>query len=163
MLKKYLALGLLLLASACGMEQSYQRDADQVRLEHLVYWTGLVEEYEEKTGYYPFQKNLNSGQSHGLVRILTKNQQQYFDPNSNQYVAEFDNNTGNSRFKSFSVAQFVSELESKLGREIDEKYDIQKVPTSIPLGYQYFVSEDGYLIWVTCVSCGVTQISTLLM
>ena len=37
------------------------------------------------------------------------------------------------------------------------------MPTSSTVGYNYFTSKDGYLVWTTCITCGVTQISTLLM
>ncbi len=149
-------------ASYADMEQVYQRDADQARLSHLLYWTGLIEEYQSKTGSYPFQEQLLSKDKPGLVRILTKEQQLYVFPNSDKYVAGLDNNA-NGSFQEFTVKGFVAELEDKLGREIEEKYDIQRVPTRSPIGYNYFVTENGYLLWVTCITCGVTEISTLLM
>ena len=142
-------------------ENSYQNDADLLRLEHLEYWTGLVEEYHSKTGKYPFQEKLESKDKIWLVRIATKNQQLYFDKNSNNYNVNFDNNPNNF-FQEFTIKDFVLELDKKLEKIIDEKYDIQKVPTSSPIGYNYFVSEKGYLLWVTCITCGVTPISTLL-
>ncbi len=143
-------------------EYAYQNDADLIRLEHLVYWSGLIEEYHKKTGYYPFQNQLVSEEQPGLVRIATKNQQLYFKPKTDNYRKDLDNNP-NKFFQEFTVKEFVSELENKLGKSIDEKYDIQKVPTSSPIWYNYFVTNEGYLIWVPCINCGVTKISTLLM
>lgn len=143
-------------------ERAFQNDADLARLEHLEYWTGLVEEYQQATGQFPFTTALASQESIGLVRIANANQLKYFDPGSSQYVAEFDNNY-DGMFQEFSVADFVEELERGLGRTIDEKYDIQYVPTSSPVWYFYFVTKSGYLMWVTCITCGVTQISTLLL
>ena len=151
---------------SCGkvaqVEQQFQYDADLIRLEHLQYWTGLVEEYHQKTGAYPFQKELDSDEAIGLVKIATKQQLQYLSPGSENYNSEIDNNFDNT-FKEFTIKEFVLELERGLGRTIVEKYDIQKVPTNTPVGYNYFVTERGYLIWTTCLSCGVTKISTLLM
>jgi len=143
-------------------EIMYQNDADLIRLEHLEYWTWLVEEYFIKTWEYPFQNSLESNENIGLIRIWTKNQQDYFIKGSSKYNPNFDNNWNNF-FQEFMVKDFVLELESKLGRNIEEKYDIQKVPTTSPIWYNYFVAEKGYLLWWTCITCWVTPISTLLM
>ncbi|MDF1821354.1 MAG: hypothetical protein P1U64_07275 [Alcanivoracaceae bacterium] len=128
----------------------YQQDADLIRLEHLAYWSGLVEEYQAETGRYPLQDRLTPENEVILVKIATRQQMKYLSQ-------------GMSQFTSVPVASFVSELEAGLEREIAEKYDIQKVPTTSPVGYYYFATEDGYLLWVTCRTCGVTEISTLLM
>ncbi len=56
-------------------------------------------------------------------------------------------------FNEYKVKDFVLELEKSLSRNIDEKYDMQKVLTTDPI---------GYLFWVTCITCGVTKVSTLL-
>ena len=152
----------LVLTACSKVERQFQNDADLLRLEHLQYWTGLVEEYHKKTGSYPFQEELSSSSEIGLVKIATKQQRQYLSPGSDKYNPKMDNNS-NGAFREFSLKIFVSVLESSLGIEIEEKYDIQKVPTNNAIGYYYFVSADGYLIWVTCISCGVTEISTLLM
>lgn len=142
--------------------RAFHNDADLARLEHLEYWTGLIEEYQKTTGQFPFTSALASQDSIGLVRIANANQLKYFDPDSDQYIAKLDNNHA-GRFQEFSVADFVEELERGLGRTIDEKYDIQYVPTGSPVWYFYFVTNSGYLMWITCISCGVTQISTLLL
>lgn len=143
-------------------EEGFQNDADLMRLEHLVYWTGLIEDYYQKAGYYPFQNQLSSKEEIGLVRIASKQQQQYFNPKSDKYAERLDNNA-NGFFKEFQIKDFVKELENILDKQIDEKYDIQKAPTQSPIGYNYFISDKGYLLWVTCITCGVTEMSTLLM
>lgn len=150
------------LISCSKAEEKYQNDADLIRLEHLGYWTGLVEEYYQTTGYYPFQNQLDSKDEIGLVKIVTKQQLQYLSPGNQHYNSKLDNNY-NNYFNEFGMNALVSELEKVLKKEIIEKYDIQRVPTKSPVGYYYFVSDDGYLIWTTCLSCGVTEISTLLM
>ena len=48
-------------------------------------------------------------------------------------------------------------------RTVFEYYDIQKVPTTFPIGYYYFATKDGYTMWAPCATCGATPISTLLM
>ena len=149
-------------ADIIKLEKQYQSDADIARLEHLLYWTELVEEYQHKKGYFPFQSIVKSKNEIGLVKIATKQQRQYLSPGTDKYNPKLDNNYDNA-FREFTVKDFVTELEQVLNRNIEEKYDIQKVPTRSPVGYFYFVENDGYLIWTTCITCGVTKISTLLM
>ncbi len=143
------------------MGKKFQHDADLIRLDHLKHWTGLVEEYYKIKGQYPFQNKLMHSNEIGIVKIATKFQRTYLSPGSSNYREKLDFNA-NNRFKEISVSDFVIELQNVLGKEIFEKYDIQKVPTSSPIGYHYFFTNDGYLIWTTCITCGVTQISTLL-
>ena len=153
-----------LFLSACSENQinQFQEDADLIRIEHLEYWTELLKQYHQVKGYYPFQEELKKSDDIVLVKIATKQQMEYLSAGGSNYDKHLDNNqTG--YFKERSVREFVTELEKVLGREIEEKYDIQKVPTSSPVGYYYFSSKDGYLVWVTCITCGVTQVSTLLM
>ena len=140
----------------------FQSDADLIRLEHLEYWTALLDEYQKIKGHYPFQDQLEASRDIALVKIATKQQLQYLSLGSSHYNPKIDNNSSGF-FQEHSVSDFVAELESTLKREIAEKYDIQKVPTSSPVGYYYFTSKDGYLFWVTCMTCGVTEASTLLM
>lgn len=140
----------------------YQEDADLVRLDHLEYWTGLVEEYYDRKGYYPFQGEVSGSEDILLVKIATKQQMSYLSEGGSNYDRKFDNNSSGF-FKERSVKDFVGELETVLGHDIEEKYDIQKVPTTSPVGYFYFATENGYLVWVTCITCGVTEISTLLL
>jgi len=173
MLKK-LAIGgaiLLLLVTALvifvifnygNIERGYQKSADLTRIRDLIYWTGLIEEYETKTGHYPFQDKLVNTDEIGFARIVSEYQQRYFDPESSKYIPQFDNNW-NNRFSEWPTESLISELELGLNREIETRYDFQKVPSGSTIGYNYFITEDGYILWVTCISCGVTRISTLLM
>ena len=150
--------------SACSANpaKQFQEDADLIRLEHLEYWTEIIEKYHQVKGSYPFQSEIQKSEDIVLVKIATKQQMQYLSSGGDKYDKRLDNNQS-GYFKEHSVKDFVAEIESVLGYEIEEKYDIQKVPTSSPVGYYYFTSKDGYLVWVTCITCGVTQISTLLM
>jgi len=87
---------------------------------------------------------------------------QYLKSGSGKYRKSLDNNA-DGFFQEFPVKDFVAELEAKLGRPIDEKYDIQRVPVKSPVGYNYYPTANGYVFWVTCISCGTSRISTLLM
>lgn len=150
--------------SACSANpaKQFQEDADLIRLEHLDYWTEVIERYYQAKGSYPFQNEVQKSEDIVLVKIATEQQKQYLSSDGDKYDKRLDNNQS-GYFKERSVRDFVAEIESVLGYEIEEKYDIQKVPTSSPVGYYYFTSKDGCLVWVTCITCGVTQISTLLM
>jgi hypothetical protein len=142
--------------------EQFQRDADIIRLEHILYWSELMEDYFAKKGSYPFQNQLKKDDFACLVKIASKMQKQFISPGSKDYNPELDMNSSN-QFKELPVKQLVSELENVLGREIKELYDIQKVPTHSPIGYYYFATQDGYLIWCICPTYGVSKISTLLM
>lgn len=144
------------------MEENYQKNADRLRLNDLIYWTGLIEEYHYKTGHYPFQQQFVGTDEIGFVRIVSAQQSQYFDPTSDRYIPQFDNNY-NQRFSQFSVDALAYELQNVLEAEIKGAFDVQKVPSGFTIGYNYFVTNDGYLMWTPCKSCGVTPISTLLM
>lgn len=153
------------LASCVGLrnlELEYQRDADLIRLEHLQYWTSLIEKYYTQVGHYPLQDMIEDEEGIILVKIATKSQSQYLSKGNLLYNPRLDNNP-QEVFKEVSVKSLVQELEDGLGTPIAEKYDIQKVPTESIIGYNYFVTRDGYLFWSTCITCGVTEISTLLM
>jgi hypothetical protein len=149
-------------AYAANVLEEFQNDADLLRLEHLVYWTGLIEEYYQKKGHYPLQNKLSDKADIILVRIATENQQRYFTKSFPQYNSALDQNAS-EYFSAFNTASLVQELEDGLGREIDEKYDIQKAATLSPIWYSYFIGKEGYVFWIPCITCGVTQISTLLM
>jgi hypothetical protein len=149
-------------ACSANPMMQFQEDADLIRLDHLEYWTELIERYHQLKGYYPFQKQVQGSEDIVLVKIATKKQMGYLSASGTNYDQRLDNNQ-NGYFKEQSAKEFITELEMALGREIEEKYDIQTVPTSSPVGYYYFASKNGYLVWTTCITCGVTQVSTLLM
>lgn len=142
-------------------EENYQKNADRLRLDDLFYWTGLIEEYHYKTGHYPFQQQFIGTGEIGFIRIVSAQQRQYFDPTSGNYIPQFDNNY-DQRFAQFSMDAFAYELQQVLDKNVRAAFDIQRVPSGFPLGYNYFVTSDGYLMWVPCKSCGDTAISGLL-
>lgn len=88
-----------LVGCATGRSRDYQSDADLVRLKHLSYWPGLVEEYHDKTYRYPLQSMVASQENPVLVKIATKQQVQQLP----SFMAHFD---------SASMADFVKELKS---------------------------------------------------
>lgn len=109
------------------MEEKYQSDADIARAHHFNYYIQLLEEYKTKKGYYPFQ-NQNKGILNTLgVSIMTQEQ---------------ENHSGKSYF-GISKQAFFQELSSVLGRNIEEKYDPQRISTGCPTAYMYFVDNSN--------------------
>ena len=147
---KFIIILVISFISACSANpaKQFQEDADLIRLEHLEYWTEIIEKYNQVKGGYPFQAEIQKSEDIVLVKIATKQQMRYLSSGGDKYDKRLDNNQL-GYFKEHPVKDFVAEIESVLGYEIEEKYDIQKVPTSSPVGYYYFTSKDGYLFWVT--------------
>lgn len=109
-------------------EQEYQDDCDIVRLQHLVYYGKLIEEYKQKVGKYPFEG---------------ENQQVYaFIYNKKQKKYSKDTNT--TKHKLISPKDFFAELEKGLGRKIDQLYDPQYVPSGRPVLYMYMIDHNQY-------------------
>ena len=56
-------------------EARFQHDADLLRLEHLLYWSGLIEAYYAKLKRYPLQRELANATKPGLVKIISRQHQ----------------------------------------------------------------------------------------
>lgn len=139
----------------------YREDADTARLQHLVYWSGLIEEYHAATGEYPLQDWIQPGEHSRMVRIQTKAQRGYVTKDSGKYSAAADVNP-DGEIPEASMKDFVATLEAGLKRYIEEKYDIQSAPVNGPIGYYYTVTHDGYVLRATCLRCAGTEISSLM-
>ena len=129
---------------------AYQRDADIVRARYLLEWGTIIEAYYAKSGRYPLQDRAQ-GDALLRVRIATPEQQSFLDPaqgNFDKSIALDD-----PRFTPVSMKEFVADIEAVLGREIDERYDPQRVPTGAPNFFSYFATKDGFLLWVMCRTC----------
>lgn len=109
---------------------SFQTNADIVRLNHLVYWGGLIEKYHQKVGYYPFA---NQSAHPIYVMIATPKQQNYFKDNQPPAPATTK-----------SIKEFILELEKGLGKQIDEYYDPQYAPDGKPNFYIYMIDKHNY-------------------
>jgi hypothetical protein len=115
------------------VEAGYQEAADVYRLKHLQYYGGLIEEYHVKTGEYPFE-----GESELPIYAFVAHDRQVAGTEGG-IPYEHERRT---------MAEFVSELEKGLGREIDEFYDPQYVATVRPNFYMYVFHEDRYFFAV---------------
>lgn len=110
-------------------EFEYQSDADIYRFKHLKYYAGLIEEYKEKVGVYPFEGKENIP---NYVFILNDKQKEGFT-NNNPY-----------KHKETSFKDFILELEKGLNREIKEYYDPQLVAYMKPNFYMYMIDGNEY-------------------
>ena len=131
------SLALALAALACGHAQAqgeaFQYDADIFRLRHFTYYVELIEEYRRVMGRYPLQGTAK----HPIwVYIAHDRQIQYTRPGPPYTHVRV------------SFAEWVQEVESGLGREIDEFYDPQFVPIDRPNFYTYLVDGDRYYMTV---------------
>lgn len=112
-----------------GVEKELQDNCDIVRLQHLKYYTEIIEEYKQKTGKYPFQTN-------------SKNETYAFIYNKEQ--KKYSTDTNKEDHKLISPQDFFAELAKSLGRDVDQKYDPQYVPTTRPVFYIYMITGDTY-------------------
>lgn len=107
-------------------EQAFQDDCDIIRLQDLVYYGKLIEEYKTKTGTYPFEGNTDAV----CCLIYNKEQKKYSkDDNPNKHIL-------------ISPKEFYVELEKGLGRKIEQRFDPQYAPSGRPVFYIYMI-DDG--------------------
>lgn len=109
--------------------KSFQDDADLVRHDHLKYYAGLLKEYYEKTGTYPFLNANNSKQSY----VFIANSEQIDDVGLPPY-----------EINEIKLSDFFKELERVLGKSINEYYDPQYEPDNKPNFYMYMTEGDTF-------------------
>ncbi|WP_191015208.1 hypothetical protein [Treponema zioleckii] len=114
------------------LEQQYQDDCDIVRLQHLLYYGKLIEEYKEKTGKYPFQ-----GEKQQVYSLI-------FNKNQKKYCKD----TNPNKHKQISPKKFFAELEKGLGRKVEQLFDPQYVPSGRPVFYIYMIDGNQYFFAV---------------
>lgn len=129
-----------------GREKSHI-DEDFIRLQDLEYWSGLIEDYERKTGYYPLQNTLDTSNQGDTILVNIQGKDTYVKVDYSK-----------TPFREEPVNVLITELSNVLNRPIEKRFDRKS-----KLGYKYFTTNEGYLLWVVCIKCGVTPISTLLM
>ena len=128
-----LATGGVIWFSLQAAAESFQTDADVVRLRHLQHYGSLIEEYRQKTGRVPLQDSADVP-----VYVHVANDQQMPYARQGPPIPH----------RLMSMAEFVSELEAGLGRTIKERYDPQFRPTSKPNFYIYMVQDRDYFFAV---------------
>ena len=123
-----IAVAIVAIHGCASLKSAYQRDADLFRISHLIHYGELLREYHGKTGHYPFQDGSGSQAS---ITFVTQEQRQYL-----QFAPEESD--------THSMEQFRSELSRTLGRDIELKFDPQRVPTTMPLYYLYAIDDGHY-------------------
>lgn len=108
-------------------EDDYQSDADIIRLQHFNYYIDLINQYYIEKNEYPFSSQFDAP---AYVFIATEKQASYIKDNNPDKHYTIDDSI------------FFLELEKVLNKEINEKYDPQKVPNGRPNFYIYMI--DGY-------------------
>ncbi|QBG46559.1 hypothetical protein EGM51_03790 [Verrucomicrobia bacterium S94] len=114
------------------MDRAYQHDADIFRLRHLQYFGELIEEYHRKIGKYPLQ---GETETQHYVLIAAPHQRKYARGTPKQ-------------FKVTDIERFRSVLKQGLGRDIEFRFDPQKVPVDAPNFYIYMVENESYFFAV---------------
>ncbi len=128
-----LILVVLLMPACTATSASFQEDADIVRLRHLKYYGALLEEYRQKKGSYPFE---------GLESVPV-----YVHFAHGQQVEQTKNGPPYAH-RVIPASEFFDELQTVLGREIDEYYDPQYVGVYKPTFYIYLVNQDTFFFAV---------------
>ncbi|WP_189580320.1 hypothetical protein [Litorimonas cladophorae] len=123
----------VLLGCSGGTNLSFQSDADVYRLQDLEYYGDLIEAYKVKTGTYPF---LDEAQDLPVYSVIAS-PEQIDDVQALPF-----------RHISKSPTQFFQEIEAKLGRAVDERYDPQFEPDRKPNFYIYKAGGEGYFFAV---------------
>jgi hypothetical protein len=111
----------------------FQKGADIIRLRHLKYYAELLQEYHEQKGKYPFE-----GQEDVPVYAHVANDKQI----------EYTKKGPPYPHTVVAFKEFVKEIESALGKEINEYYDPQYGPDYKPNFYVYMIHKDTYFFAV---------------
>jgi hypothetical protein len=114
------------------MDKDYQHDADIFRLRHLKYLGELIEEYHRKTGIYPLQ---GDSETPHYVLLAAPHQKKYAQGTP-------------ASFKVTEVDAFRARLKEGLGRDIEFKFDPQKVPVGAPNFYIYMIEDHSFFFAV---------------
>lgn len=125
---------LLALFSGCAAtSKNFQQDADIIRHQHLKYYAGLLKEYKDKKGTYPFTGRSSEIQSY--VFIANDEQERYATNPPFQ-------------IERIPLKAFFEELYKGTGREIKEYYDPQNHPDYKPNFYMYVAIDTFYFFAV---------------
>jgi hypothetical protein len=120
---------MVLILGCSSTNAGFQKDADIIRLQHLKFYGELLEEYFKIKGNYPFQ-----GENSIPTYVYIANDEQIESTKPGPPYSH----------KVISFKKFVDEVESVLGREINEYYDPQYRPDKKPNFYMYLINGDTF-------------------
>jgi hypothetical protein len=129
----YIIFVIFLLAGCKKTSRTFQQDADIIRFRHLKYYGQLLERYHKATGKYPFQ-----GQMEVPIYVHVANDEQI---ESTKQGPPYPHAV-------IPFKDFVKEIESALGEEINEYYDPQYKPDHKPNFYIYMIQRNTYFFAV---------------
>lgn len=112
-----------------GSEKDFSRDADTIRLNHLIYYGELLKEYFLTAGHYPFQKKSPKATN---VFITNSDQQKLFSIKPSE------------DFTTRTTGEFIKEIERVLKRDVEEYSDPQELPQGLPFFYLYRIEEHRF-------------------
>ena len=112
---------------------SFQKDADIMRLRHIKYYGELLEQYYQANNKYPFQEKA----SVPIYIHIANDQQIKYTQQEIPYS-----------HKIVPLKNFIKEIESEIGKSINEYYDPQYAPEYKPNFYIYMIHKDTYFFAV---------------
>jgi len=124
-----------------GTYKPMQQDFDRLRLDHLLVIATIMNEYESKTGHFPFADRADGKP----VAVIIASEEQLANHKGRVQIMldlrsrEIDGKAPEApqRIERLSVQQLTKELETVLGRSITLPIDPQKVPVNKPSVYVY--------------------------
>lgn len=123
-----------------GTSKSMQQDFDKIRLDHILIISGLVNEYKEKVGYFPFA---NRSEKPIVVTIASEKQIEEDNGNSPIFIDLNSRATDGhvpeqpKSIEKVTLQEFNEELEKGLQRKVTIPINPQKVPVNKSCLYIY--------------------------
>ncbi|MBU1043144.1 MAG: hypothetical protein KJ915_01945 [Candidatus Omnitrophica bacterium] len=143
-MKKVLIILCCLFLCSCGKFEGgtlkpLQDDFDKFRINDIKYLYSIVQEYKQKTGYFPFEKE--SDEIPVIVIFESKLQASQHKGKYNIMV-DLESRGRPEAPKKIDIKpyeEFYQEIDQVLAKKIIRKFDPQKVPTNKPCLYIYVV------------------------
>ena len=129
----------IILSCSSGTSKAMQDDFDKYRINDILYFYDLVEQYHVKTGHYPLEKEADEPT---VVIFQSGGQEKAHDGNFPIFVDLGTRGDDIEQPQSINILDaelFYQELSSVLGSDITKRFDPQKVPVKKPCLYQYTV------------------------
>ncbi len=122
-----------------GTSKTMQDDFDKFRINNIKYLYSLAQEYKEKTGYFPFEKESNTIP---VIVIFESAKQADYHKGNYPIIVDLKSRGESDPPKSIDIksySDFYKEIENTLSKKLIKKFDPQKVPTKKPCLYIYVV------------------------
>jgi len=137
---------LLICFFVCGCSQmeggtlkGLQDDFDKFRINDIKYIYSLAQEYKEKTGYFPFEKESNEIPT---IVVFESVKQSSYHKGNYPIMVDLESRGKPEAPKKINIiiySDFYEEVGTVLSKQLIRKFDPQKVPTKKPCVYIYVV------------------------